>query len=323
MFFWVQFSTFQLPLPIVLQLFELVMKGRTGLTILLGLAISSVAFKLYNRIVMKYIVNYGDTKVNVNYDDTIANIFQQFPQGMGFSTERSSNIPKKIFLIGDSLVELSFDPLNNFPFGSALAHAFRRRSDVLNRGLSGYSTKWMGSQFEKIKNELLKLGPDQVFMVFVLIGTNDSILPGNPHHVPLLDFEKGLFTFIQAIVSLCPSAAILLATPPPCSVKMLNAPDSKLSKSGRARSVEVISEYASAVRKVVNDLDNPLVKLVDLFTALTTSPNPVEKFLSDGVHLNGDGYRVLFVELFNVLDSLKGMVLPLPITEPHFSEHIQ
>lgn len=303
-----------LPAPMDLNILQLYMKKIEAIGIFLILIFSLAATRLYRKTSMT------DT---LHYDEIIADVFKSFPQGMGFNTNLSSTVlPKKVILIGDSLIELSFDPLNSFPLGSALAHAFRRRADVLNRGLSGYSSKWMNSQFERIKFEISQLEPDQVFMFLILIGTNDSVLPGNPHHVELVSFKEKLSNLVLSLSKLCPSSAILLVTPPPCSLAMINAPDSKLSKSGKARSYGAVKKYALAVQNIVRDLDMPLVKLIDLFSTLVLQDSEVEAFLSDGVHLNGQGYKVLFIELFSVLESLKDNLLPLPMIEPHFSKKV-
>lgn len=258
------------------------------------------------------------------HNDMVANIFSTFSSSLGpneISVDEVINY-KKVFLIGDSLIELSTDPLNTFPLGSALAHLFRRRADVLNRGLSGYSSKWMGSQFERIKAELTRFGPNQVFMVVILIGTNDSVLPGNPHHVPVEDFRTTLHDLIQNLLKLAPFAAIIVVSPPPCSPTLLNSKNSKLSKSGRARSNDTVESYVTAIRDVISTIDSPLVRLVDIYNAFTKSNLPIETYLSDGVHLNGEGYKVLFINIIETLRSLNGQLMALPMVEPHFSSKI-
>jgi lysophospholipase L1-like esterase len=258
------------------------------------------------------------------HNDIVTNIFSEFPSLLGLNHPPSTELihPKKIFLVGDSLIELSNDPLNTFPLGSALAHLFRRRADVLNRGLSGYSSKWMDSQFHRIKIELAELGSDQVFMVVILMGTNDSVLPGNPHHVPIEDFKNNLRDLVRDISTLAPSAVIIVVSPPPCSQKLLNDKNSKLSKSGRERSNEAVESYVAAAQDIVSTINLPLVTFVNLYDALTKTALPIEKYLTDGVHLSGEGYKVLFINLIEVLRSLSNRLMTLPMIEPHFSSKI-
>lgn len=259
-------------------------------------------------------------KAHMELDSSIERIFEQFPRYLGIDeTSRPNAKPKRVYLIGDSLIELSFNPLNDFPLGSALSHVFRRRADVFNRGLSGYSTKWMSSQFDRIKSELQE-APD-VFMVVLLVGTNDSVLDGNPHHVGLDEFKNNLAKMVSEINTLSPFAAVMLVTPPPCSLPLINGPNSKLSKSGRARSNESVEKYAAVVREVAGAPDNKQVLLADLHANLSKAH--VEDYLSDGVHLNGNGYKVLFVLIFQALEAFEGDLIPLPLTEPHFSVKIK
>lgn len=254
-----------------------------------------------------------------NQDKKIADFFRHFPHDMGFKDEFVSGArPKRVFLIGDSLIELSFDPLNSFPLGSALSHAFRRRADVLNRGLSGYSSKWMGSQFERVKKEMME--DPEVFMVVLMIGTNDSVLKGNPHHVDIFEFERNVSKMVKEITNVAPSAAVIVVTPPPCSMAMINDPNSKLSQSGKARSNEAVELYASVLRKIVRNADGQMVRIADLHLEL--SDKKVEEYLSDGVHLNGNGYKTLFILIFSALESLKQHVVSIPLIEPHFSVQI-
>lgn len=262
------------------------------------------------------------------YDDAITEIYQQFPTGLGFvdlpieAFPKEIVSPKKIYLLGDSLTEQSFDALNTFPFGGAMAHVFRRRADVVNRGLSGYSSKWMGHQIQRMLNEFAQLEPDQLFMVFIFVGTNDSILEGNPHNVPLPEYKMFLTDLVTTITKAYPKTAVLLVTPPPCSLKMINSPGSKISSPGTARSNESVQKYVKVVQTVATESTNPLVQLVDLHTELTKTGYPVETFLSDGLHLNGNGYKALFVTVFNSLRSIKEHLLPLQMVEPHFSAKI-
>lgn len=258
------------------------------------------------------------------HNEIVTSIFSEFPSSLGPNQPSSSQLiyPKKVFLVGDSLIELSNDPLNTFPLGSALTHLFRRRADVLNRGLSGYSSKWMSSQFHRLKTELAELGPDQVFMVLILMGTNDSVLPGNPHHVPVEDFKNNLHELVRDVSTLVPSAAVIVVSPPPCSQQLLNDKSSKLSKSGRARSNEAVESYVAAAQDIVSSINLPLVKFVNLYDALTETALPIEKYLTDGVHLSGEGYKVLFIKLVEVLQSLGSRLMTLPMIEPHFSSKI-
>ncbi|KAG7092404.1 hypothetical protein E1B28_008761 [Marasmius oreades] len=51
-----------------------------------------------------------------------------------------------VMIFGDSITQGGWEEGG---FGAKLAHAYSRRFDVLNRGLSGYNTDWAIPVFEK------------------------------------------------------------------------------------------------------------------------------------------------------------------------------
>ncbi|CAN0465067.1 unnamed protein product [Hapterophycus canaliculatus] len=64
---------------------------------------------------------------------------------------------------------------------SLLAHWWERRFDVVNRGFSGYNTRWLMPLVEKI------FVPDRdgnapVKLVTIFLGANDCVLPGHRQH---------------------------------------------------------------------------------------------------------------------------------------------
>ena len=78
----------------------------------------------------------------------------------------------------------------------------------------------------------------------------------------------------------------------------------------------------AAAQDIVSSINLPLVKFVNLYDALTETALPIEKYLTDGVHLSGEGYKVLFIKLVEVLQSLGSRLMTLPMIEPHFSSKI-
>lgn len=267
----------------------------------------------------------SDSTVHTSVIDAkIREINARFPSKLGPNNPPSETVifEKKVYLVGDSLIELSGDPFNSFPFYSALSHLFRRRADVLNRGLSGYSSKWMIRHFERLERELETDGVDDVFMAIIFVGANDSVLPGNPHHVHPDIYKKNIVRLISLFTKHSPNTAILVVSPPPCSIKMLSDPTSQLSKSGRARSNQVVEVYVNALRDIVNELDLPMVKFIDLYRAIGAQILPLEDYLTDGVHLSGEGYKILFLKIVEALESMQDQLMELPMIEPHFSAYI-
>jgi hypothetical protein len=91
------------------------------------------------------------------------------------NTMPSTSQRPKILLLGDSLTQISFDG-----WGGGLAHRYQRRADVLNRGMSGYNTRWY-LQYGK-DSEVWK-EPGNVALATIWFGANDaSLATENPHH---------------------------------------------------------------------------------------------------------------------------------------------
>ena len=138
----------------------------------------------------------------------------------------------KILLLGDSLTQLCFDTdsgsgshgsSGSSGWGSALANRYQRRADVLNRGLSGYNTRWfLHYAADKIKGEdelsHIWTEPGQVLLITIFFGANDAALPDQGsarQHVPLDEYRENLLTLIDSAHEAYPTAKIIVITPPP------------------------------------------------------------------------------------------------------------
>lgn len=342
--------------------------------------------------------NFETTESHVGVNSEIESQHEDKVQPL-MKTAQFTKRRKKIVLIGDSLLELGNDPLNSFPLAAALSHAFRRRADVINRAFSGYTSKWIvqnsiyevyaeiREEMSKIQNRNssesyedvsdMKYAKDLPYSMFIiLLGSNDSILPGNLHHVPVKEFEhnvKSIVETLQILTSTCREISdmpqtdldssdahdvkpaqsieeindskttgqrkslIVLVTPPPCSIKQISFPENKakFSQSAQARSNQVLEKYVETIRnigkyyKTVSDQkSNCIVETIDLYEILRSlclndsqeiDEDLLTAFLADGVHLNGLGYKVLFVHLMEILKKRKNQLVPLPMIQPHYS----
>lgn len=222
----------------------------------------------------------------------------------------------KVVCIGDSLTELAFDP-QQFGLGSALSHYFRRRADVYNRGVCGYNSTWLGQQVDRVCEEFRN---DNVVLVVLWLGTNDSVMPGNTHHVLESEFFSNLRQYTAKLVSAFPETNLLLLTPTPINMTMLQ--QSNLSESGKARTPELALQYAQIVRRFYNECQpDPHVRCVDLYGLLDGCSD--KDLYTDGVHLNSAGYR----EIWNAVNAVLDDWISLPLVEPHWTvksgEHIE
>ena len=80
-----------------------------------------------------------------------------------------------IVLFGDSITQNSFAEDG---FGARLAHRYSRRADVLNRGMSGYTTR-----FARHASPHLPLEKSETLLTVIFFGANDAaLLSEDPHH---------------------------------------------------------------------------------------------------------------------------------------------
>ncbi|KIL68579.1 hypothetical protein M378DRAFT_158397 [Amanita muscaria Koide BX008] len=207
-------------------------------------------------------------------------------------------------LFGDSITQGSFEP-GYIGFGQRLAHVYARKLDILNRGLSGYSTDW---GLEVLKQCVVKRTDEthpapQIRIITIWFGANDACLPPSPQHVPLQRFVSNLRQMI-AIVRAAASGhtlptRIILMTPPPVLAShraaLLAARDPPIALD---RDFLVTKQYAEAVLAVAA-IEN--VAVADIWSAVFKAAGEEEKnldkFLVDGLHPNKAGYQVVYETL--------------------------
>ncbi|KAM6221090.1 isoamyl acetate-hydrolyzing esterase 1 homolog [Rhynchocyon petersi] len=201
----------------------------------------------------------------------------------------------RMLLFGDSITQFSFQQGG---WGASLADKLVRKCDVLNRGFSGYNTRWA----KIILPRLIKKGNslDSPVAVTIFFGANDSALKEeNPkQHIPLEEYAANLKSMVQYLQSVdVPENRIILITPPPlCEAaweKECIAQGCKLNR----RNV-VVGEYARACVQVARDCQTDVL---DLWTLMQDNEN-YSSYLSDGLHLSPKGNGFLFSHLWPLLE---------------------
>ncbi|KAI7230968.1 hypothetical protein KC330_g6668 [Hortaea werneckii] len=248
-----------------------------------------------------------------------------------------------IYLFGDSLTQYGYDQSQGFAWVAALSHHYSRKLNVINAGLSGYSTDKALSILPNIlpavpsttaaatssslgaKNETSQI---KLFVLF--FGANDARLPstGDPEqHVSLESFKANLraMATLPQLREHHPGSKVLLVTPPPVDERLCEADDAGKGIFHPRRTAETTAMYAQAVRDVgaevggvgadvaVLDLwgcfmrvagwvpGEPLVGSKDV-EQMDPEKGGLERSLKDGVHLTGEGNRVLFSELVALIN---------------------
>ncbi|KAM7334816.1 hypothetical protein ACRRTK_005293 [Alexandromys fortis] len=125
----------------------------------------------------------------------------------------SSLLWPRVLLFGDSITQFSFQPGG---WGALLADRLVRKCDVLNRGFSGYNTRWAKIILPRLIRE--ENSVETPVAVTVFFGANDASLKGeNPkQHVPLDEYRANLRDMVQYLASAgIPQERVILITPPP------------------------------------------------------------------------------------------------------------
>ncbi|CDS13695.1 hypothetical protein LRAMOSA05869 [Lichtheimia ramosa] len=208
----------------------------------------------------------------------------------------------RIVLFGDSITQFSFDPELS-GFGAGLAHSYQRRMDVMNRGFSGYNTKWALPILRQLLPtvEQQKQHASQVQLMTIFFGANDAALPFSDQHVPLEEYKENLRKMISMIKSpdspyYNPTTRLILITPPPLDESQWE----KHCDGPLNRTFESAKQYAAAVRQVAKECN---VVVADLWTMLVeeSGETPFGEYLNDGLHLSAKGNRAVHQLLLKMI----------------------
>lgn len=202
---------------------------------------------------------------------------------------------KKFLLFGDSITEFAFDP-EHFTIGAALANAYTRKLDIVQRGYAGYNSRWAIPILEKI---IENSGKDIVIGT-IFFGSNDSVQKG-PQRVSLPEFVDN----IKKMIKMMKQANIkpIVVGPGLIDRNVWDVLKSQDIENGWIRSNQLFEEYVNVLIDLTNDENVPFVNLRQSFLETSESKNEKwQKYLIDGLHFSGDGYRIFFRKLMKTID---------------------
>jgi lysophospholipase L1-like esterase len=184
---------------------------------------------------------------------------------------------RKVCLFGDSITQHGWNS-EIMGWSAALAHYYFRRIDVLNRGYSGYNTRWALALVDDV---VINDHPDFITLFF---GANDSVDERVLQHVPITEYRTNLESIVQKIQMKLPHVPIVIITPPPIWEK-------KLEELNRSKNKPVIldrtneraREYAVEAIKVSSKYNIPCL---DIWTLMEGPSDARQLYLSDGLHLS-------------------------------------
>ncbi|KIJ44177.1 hypothetical protein M422DRAFT_779656 [Sphaerobolus stellatus SS14] len=218
----------------------------------------------------------------------------------------SANVQDTIVLFGDSITQGGWQPNG---FAQRLAYVYARKLDVINRGLSGYNSEWAIPVFKQIiakKSEQANVPGIALFTIW--FGANDACILPSRQHVPLPRFSANIAYFITALKDpeseyYSENTHIILITPPPINTYQRGADlQSRNPPVALDREFEVTKQYAEAVKEVGKRHGVPVVDIWTVFyDAVGRDEKKLAKFMDDGLHLNAEGYEVMYDSLIQTI----------------------
>jgi lysophospholipase L1-like esterase len=168
-----------------------------------------------------------------------------------------------------------------------------RFADVLNRGYSGYNTRWALLQLP----HLLAQTHSEPALATVFFGANDASLPESNQHVPIQEYQDNLEGLVGTMRRKWPTCPVILISPPPLDQEVWDR--ERGGKGAGMRTLDRTRQYAEAACKVAARLD---VHCIDLFSRILAKSD-WEQCLSDGLHLSASGNQELFQSVCEAIGS--------------------
>ncbi|GAB1599931.1 Hypothetical predicted protein [Argonauta hians] len=216
----------------------------------------------------------------------------------------------KGFLFGDSITQYAFG--YDGCWAALVADNLQRKCDIINRGFSGYNTRWCKKILPSVlsKTEL----KDAVF-VTIFLGANDcGDVNINPlQHVPVHEYKTNLVEMVHILQESGLSADQVILIGPPAVDEEAYTQDCQ--RKGRVCSnfnKNTIS-YAVACKEAAEETGT---HCIDLYTEMTKHNNWKE-MLNDGLHLSNKGSSFLFSLLHPIIEEL---TKDLPFILPYWRD---
>ncbi|KAJ8307031.1 hypothetical protein KUTeg_015115 [Tegillarca granosa] len=197
----------------------------------------------------------------------------------------SPNWPK-IILFGDSITQFSFS--EDGCWGSLLSNFVQRKCDVINRGFSGYNTRWCKVILPKVFREF---NCKDIMMVTIFLGANDSNLSANTHqHVPVSEYKQLLIDMVENLQNYgIAREKIVLIAPPVCDEETW---EKDCIANGR-HFTKCNKEAGIFAKACVEAAKTCGTNCIDLYSEMMKQEN-IKELLNDGLHFAPAGSHLLF-----------------------------
>ncbi|XP_034431922.1 isoamyl acetate-hydrolyzing esterase 1 homolog [Hippoglossus hippoglossus] len=222
----------------------------------------------------------------------------------------------KVILFGDSITQFSFQPNG---WGADIANRLARKCDVVNRGLSGYNSRWAKIVLPRLissHSSDTDINNNNVAAVTVFFGANDcSLEDKNPQqHIPLQEYSENLKEIIRLLALAGVSAdRVIFITPPPLHEPAWEK-ECILKGCPLNRHNSVAGQYAQACVQAAGQCGTDVL---DLWTLMQKDGQDYTVYLSDGLHLSEKGNQFVAQHLWGLLES---RVAHLPFILPYWGD---
>jgi len=208
----------------------------------------------------------------------------------------------KIVLFGDSITQRGFD-VQQRGWVASLSHAYTRKADVINRGYSGYNTRWALKVLPIYSKDIMNMR-DKIKLVTIFFGANDAALADRcGQHVPVAEYKMNLGKILDSMSSTLNDCAFILISPPPVDEDSWKeyqcTPESN-------RTLEQSELYSKACSEVAHEKGT---FFVDVWQAIMNSDD-WKGCLCDGLHLSGKGNDIVYEELYKTIETNMKHLLP-------------
>ncbi|CEP62229.1 isoamyl acetate-hydrolyzing esterase LALA0_S05e00760g [Lachancea lanzarotensis] len=207
----------------------------------------------------------------------------------------------KFLLFGDSITEFAFNTEpdekigHQFALGAALCRDYTRKLDIIQRGFSGYNSRWALQILPKI---LESESSSEIVMCTIFFGSNDAASAGR-QRVEVTEFIENITSLVH-MVKVKNIKPILIGPGLHDSERWAELKPDQISQ-GTFRSNDCNKRYSDALQQIALREKIPFVNLYDAFQE--QGGDQWRELLLDGVHYTGKGYKVFYNELLKTIRS--------------------
>lgn len=191
----------------------------------------------------------------------------------------AATAPRRIVAFGDSLTQYGFN-VEHRGWLAQLANHFARSADVINRGFSGYTTRWAKHVVDDAV--LPELAADTPTVVLIYFGANDAAT-SEEQGIPVDEYRENLEELVARVRGAGPHVQPVVLTPPTLDE---DAWGRRCAEQGRPlnRTAERTALFADAAREAASAAGCPCVDTFTATVAAAEALGSAAPLFTDGLH---------------------------------------